>query len=246
MTSPARTPSLSVPPPRGIARPVEVILAATGLVIAAPIVGLAAFFVKVTSPGPVFFQQERVGLEGRLFLLRKVRTMRISSGGSLVTARGDARVTRVGKILRRTKIDELPQLWNVIRGDMSLVGPRPEVPRYVDRADPIWNRVLRARPGITDPVTLALRDEEAIVAGAAGDRDRFYRERLQPEKLRRYVEYLDRRTAWTDVQVLYRTILAVLLPRGRSGGDFTFPSETPPPPAAGTPDNGGGDRSKAF
>jgi lipopolysaccharide/colanic/teichoic acid biosynthesis glycosyltransferase len=118
----------------------------------------------------------------------------------------------VGRFLRRSKLDELPQLWNVVRGDMSLVGPRPEVARYVDMQDPVWQRVLRVRPGITDPVTLQLRDEEALLAGVEGDRERFYREELQPEKLRQYAAYLENRSAWADVKVLYKTVLAVLFP----------------------------------
>jgi lipopolysaccharide/colanic/teichoic acid biosynthesis glycosyltransferase len=110
-------------------------------------------------------------------------------------------------------MDELPQLWNVLRGDMSLVGPRPEVPQYVDLADPLWQRVLAARPGITDPVTLRLRDEEALLAVVAGgDRDRFYTKELLPEKLREYVGYLERRTPRSDIGVLLRTVWRVVVP----------------------------------
>jgi len=106
------------------------------------------------------------------------------------------------------KLDELPQLWNVLRGEMSFVGPRPEVPAFVDLTSETWQRVLGVRPGITDPVALALKDEEALLAAVTGDRERFYRETLQPYKLRSYLEYLDKRSAWTDLYVIVRTVLA--------------------------------------
>jgi lipopolysaccharide/colanic/teichoic acid biosynthesis glycosyltransferase len=134
------------------------------------------------------------------------------SGGAEVTAGDDARVTRVGRILRKAKIDEIPELWNILSGDMSFVGPRPEVPRYVDPADPRWAAVLRARPGLTDPVTLRLRNEEALLAGVPGDPETFYRTCLQPYKLRGYAAYLDSRSWRTDLRVLVETIRAVLRP----------------------------------
>lgn len=143
--------------------------------------------------------------------------MRASSSGPSVTARGDARVTPVGRWLRRTKLDELPELWNVLRGDMSFVGPRPEVPEYVNLDNPLWADVLQVRPGLTDPMTLTLRDEEALLEVVEGDRDRFYRDTLQPQKLAGYRAYLDRRTWRTDLGVICDTILA-LLPGRRAGG----------------------------
>ncbi len=130
--------------------------------------------------------------------------------GPEVTAAGDTRVTRVGRVLRRLKLDELPQLWNVLKGEMSFVGPRPEVPAFVDLASETWRRVLSVRPGITDPVALALKNEEALLAGVAGDRERFYREKLQPFKLHGYMDYIQNRTAWTDLAVIARTLLAVV------------------------------------
>jgi lipopolysaccharide/colanic/teichoic acid biosynthesis glycosyltransferase len=132
--------------------------------------------------------------------------------GTEVTARGDDRVTPVGRLLRRTKLDELPELWNVLRGDMAFVGPRPEVPRYFDAADPRWRAVLGARPGLTDPVTLRLRNEEELLAGVAGDREAFYRAHLQPWKLKGYAEYLARRSWRSDLAVLCETARAVLRP----------------------------------
>jgi lipopolysaccharide/colanic/teichoic acid biosynthesis glycosyltransferase len=198
--------------PRGIPRFLEAAIAGAGLLLLSPFIGLAAILVRASSSGPAFFRQERVGRDFRRFTLYKLRTMRASEGGPQVTARGDRRITPIGRLLRRSKVDELPQLWNVVRGDMGFVGPRPEVPRYVDSSNPLWSRVLGVRPGITDPVTLELRDEEAVIAGIEGDRERFYREELQPEKLRRYVDYLEARTAWKDVGVLCKTVLALVIP----------------------------------
>ena len=205
-----------LPAPRpGLPRAVEAPLALFGLILGAPFVLLGALAVVASSRGPLLFRQERVGFRGRRFTLYKLRSMRADPGGLALTSRADARVTPVGRWLRRAKLDELPQLWNVLRGDMSLVGPRPEVPRYADLADPRWRRVLEARPGITDPLTLKLRDEEALMPASEADRERFYLETLQPLKLRGYLDYLGRRSWWTDVQVLFATLASLIRP-GRS------------------------------
>jgi lipopolysaccharide/colanic/teichoic acid biosynthesis glycosyltransferase len=166
-----------------------------------------------------------------------------SGDGLEVTAAGDSRVTRVGRILRRWKLDELPQLWNVLAGDLSFVGPRPEVPALVEGSNDLWKRVLAVRPGITDPVTLALKDEEALLASVAGDRERFYRETLQPYKLRGYVEYLEMRSAWTDLGVIAKTVLAaahvlripsVTLAQVESGRKGGLPNESISDPSVGS------------
>jgi len=205
----------------GIPRPVEAILALLGLVGSAPLIGLAALAIRVTSPGTVFFRQIRAGRNGRSFVLVKLRTMRGCEGGPQVTTMVDSRVTLVGRFLRRTKLDELPELWNVLKGDMSLVGPRPEVPRYVDLKDPRWQTVLRARPGLTDPVTLRLRNEEKLLAEVDGDVERFYLGTLQPVKLSGYMEYLGSRNCTQDLKVILKTGLGVL-----------WPSRTPAPTVA--------------
>jgi lipopolysaccharide/colanic/teichoic acid biosynthesis glycosyltransferase len=188
-----------------------VVLSAAGLLVASPILLFSAAAIALTSKGPVLFRQQRVGRGGELFTLVKFRTMRPSKGLS-VTARDDPRITGIGRLLRRTKLDELPELWNVLRGDLSLVGPRPEVPDYVDRESPDWREILRVRPGITDPVTLRLRDEESLMASVTGDRNRYYREVLQPRKLQGYRDYLSRRTWRTDARVLLETGIAVVCP----------------------------------
>lgn len=203
----------------GIPRVVEIVLALGGLVVSSPLLFLAAVLIRSTSPGPILFRQQRVGRFGKGFELLKFRSMRVENGGAQVTVKGDARVTRVGRLLRKSKIDELPELWNVVRGDLSLVGPRPEVPKYVNLADPLWQRVLKARPGITDPITLRLRNEEELLASCPEDPQRFYLNTLQPYKLIGYSEYLDRRTWRSDVHVLIGTVFAIV-----------FPDMTPPPP----------------
>jgi lipopolysaccharide/colanic/teichoic acid biosynthesis glycosyltransferase len=227
-------------PSRGIPRPVEAAAALVGLGLSAPILACAGALIRATSPGPIVFRQERVGKNGVPFTLYKLRTMRQASrqpqaegaqraerakadGRSEaqasrqerdagVTAKGDARITRVGRILRKTKLDELPELWNVVIGDLSLVGPRPEVPRYVDLADPTWQAVLRERPGLTHPVTLALRNEEELLAAAPGDPSEYYEKTLLPYKLNGCLAYQAVRTWRSDLRVLTETVLAVVLP----------------------------------
>ncbi len=136
--------------------------------------------------------------------------MRVNDEDLQVTASGDERVTGVGRVLRRLKLDELPELWNVVRGDLSLVGPRPEVPRYVDLEDTLWKKVLNERPGITHPVTLRLADEEGLIAVAGGDAEVFYTSELLPFKLEGYVDYQAGRGFWTDVGVLAATAAALV------------------------------------
>ena len=163
----------------GLPHALESGLALWALAVVSPVVLGSMLAVKLTSPGPALFKQARVGQGGRTFTLVKLRTMRTDNAGIGVTAKGDARITPVGRVLRKSKLDELPELWNVVVGDLSLVGPRPEVPRYVNFDDVLWTRVLEARPGLTDPVTLRLRNEEELLASVDGDRERFYVDVLQ-------------------------------------------------------------------
>lgn len=195
----------------GVPRVMEMLLALGGLIVSSPFLLIGAILIRATSPGNILFCQKRVGRYGRLFELFKFRTMRVENKGAQVTAKGDSRITRVGRLLRKIKIDELPELWNVARGDLSLVGPRPEVPKYVDLENPLWQRVLEARPGITDPVTLKLRNEEDLLAQQSNP-EAFYLQTLQPYKLRGYVAYLEHRTAASDFQVVWNTLLAIVVP----------------------------------
>ena len=201
----------------GLPRWVEATFAIAGLVVSAPVIALSGLGIAVFSGRPIFFRQQRVGQHGDTFDLYKLRTMTPSAGGPQITSNGDSRITRLGRFLRNTKLDELPTLWNVLRGDMSLVGPRPEVPRFVQLADPIWQKVLAVKPGITDPVTLRLRSEAELLAQIEGDTEEYYAKELQPAKLKGYVAYLEDRTWRTDLQVLLQTLGAVVVPRESTG-----------------------------
>jgi lipopolysaccharide/colanic/teichoic acid biosynthesis glycosyltransferase len=200
----------------GLPRPIQVALALAAIVAGAPLLAACAVAVRLSSPGPILFRQTRVGRGGRPFTLYKFRTMTPGTLGAQVTAEGDLRVTRIGRILRATKLDELPELWNVVEGTMALVGPRPEVPHYVDSDDPLWRAVLAAPPGITSPMTAQLRDEERLMAAVRPeDRERFYSESLLRYKLLGHLSYLQRRSAWSDVRVLAETALAIAIRRHR-------------------------------
>lgn len=190
-----------------LTRAFDFLASLVGLIVLAPLLLVIAVLVRATSPGPALFTQERVGLGGRPFSIYKFRTMEQdaeASGGQL-TIGADPRITRVGAALRRLKLDELPQLVNVLRGDMSLVGPRPEVPRYVARYDERQRAVLRVRPGITDPASIAFRDENALLARSA-DPEATYVEVVMPRKLEMNLAYLERRTVLSDVGVIVRTL----------------------------------------
>lgn len=204
-----RLPNGQAMPPRAL----DVSVAALGLVALSPLLALIALAVRLTSPGPVLFTQERVGLHGRPFRIMKFRTMVADAGergGQLTVGERDPRVTRVGALLRATKLDELPQLWNVVRGDMRLVGPRPEVPRYVDRYTPAQRALLAVRPGITDPASLAFRHESRLLANAP-DPERLYVEDIMPRKLAINAQYLARRTLATDLRVVVSTVLLAVM-----------------------------------
>ncbi len=183
------------------------------LALAAPLMGFIAIAVRWHDGGPVFYRQERIGRHGKPFTIFKFRSMRMNNAGAQITRSGDDRITPIGRVLRRYKLDELPQLWNVVRGDMSLVGPRPEVPRFVDSADPVWRAVHRVRPGITDLATLVYRDEEQVLA-QFDDPERGYREAVLPAKLKLNLEYLERRTAARDLKLLALTIRYSFIPGG--------------------------------
>lgn len=205
----AAPPTPSADATAGLPRVFDVALAAFALLALLPLLGVVSLVVGLSSPGGVLYRQERVGRGGRCFTLVKFRSMRQEQGHA-VTVAGDRRITPVGRLLRRTKLDELPELWNVIRGELTLVGSRPEVPRYVDPGDPLWQEVLRTRPGLTHPVTLALQNEESLLAKHGDDPETFYRQRLLPYKLRGYLEYQQQRSAWSDLGVLFQTARQLL------------------------------------
>lgn len=197
-------------------RGLDLFVAAAALMLSAPLLALVALCIRLDSPGPVLFRQERVGLGGRVFRIRKFRTMVVDAParGPGITVGADPRVTRVGRVLRRSKLDELPQLLDVLAGHMSLVGPRPELPGYVALYPPeLRALVLGVRPGITDPASLKYADEATLLAAAA-DPEREYREVLLPAKLRESADYIRGATLASDLRVLARTA-ALLLGRRR-------------------------------
>ncbi len=189
----------------------DIILSVIGFALFGVPMLLVAAWIRLDSPGPALFRQVRVGRGGRFFEILKFRTMSLRNGGIALTVRGDSRVTRVGMFLRASKIDELPQLINVLKGDMSLVGPRPEVPEYAFRY-PEQKLVWSVRPGITDPTAIRFRDESALLA-RMDDPERYYVETVLPQKIEGYLEYLERRSLLYDVAVILNTVRALVLDR---------------------------------
>ena len=193
----------------------DLVAAGLGLLMLSPLLLVIAVWVRLDSPGPALYRQERVGRFGRLFRIHKFRTM--SEGGPTgslqITVGADPRITRAGKVLRRTKLDELPQLWDVLVGDMSLVGPRPEVPKYVALyPDALRAKVLSVRPGMTDRASIEYREENELLASAA-DPERTYIEVVMPAKLRYAAEYVDRRSMWSDLCLIGATVQTLWLRR---------------------------------
>ena len=182
------------------------------LVLASPILIAAALTVWLESGSPILFRQERVGLKFSCIHILKFRTMRVQSSGPLVTVGGDRRITKVGRYLRRTKIDELPQFWNVLRGDMSVVGPRPEVPMYVECYKERYRSILAVRPGITDLASIYFRNEEAILAQSPDPLSE-YRERVLPAKLDLADKYIQEQSFLGDFAIIARTAMVLLCGR---------------------------------
>jgi len=190
-------------------RAFDVVVGSLGLAAAAPIMAGVAMAMRVSGDrGPILHRARRMGEGGRIIVVLKIRTMTEGSGGSKLTASDDPRVTRIGRILRRYRIDELPQLVNVVRGDMSMVGPRPEDPVFADLDDPLHRKVFNAKPGITGLAQLEYHDEATLLEGA--DAERLYRTEILPAKLHLDAEYLDHRTLWLDLRILGRTVGTVL------------------------------------
>lgn len=187
--------------------------ALTAVILLSPVFVVAALLILVGDGWPVLFRQKRVGKNGKSFAILKFRTMRTERGGPTFTLAGDSRITRAGRWLRRYKLDELPQFLNVLKGDMSLIGPRPEVPEYVELDDHLWQAVLQVRPGLTDLASLAFRNEEELLTPAA-DPDAYYRLSLLPEKLRLSLRYQRSRSLPRDVKLLWMTARYSFFPVG--------------------------------
>lgn len=180
------------------------------LVLLSPIILVNIALIKLLDHGPVFFEQCRVGRNGCYFNFYKFRTMVVGSDQTdgPITVKGDARITPLGRIQRKFKIDELPQLWNVLKGDMSFVGPRPDVPGYADKLEGAARKVLEMRPGITGPATLKYANEEKLLA-QVDDPKRYNDEVLFPDKVRINLEYIDDWNLWTDLKILFKSVFRV-------------------------------------
>lgn len=185
-------------------RAFDLALALPGLVVSAPVIAIAAMLARRDTGASGIFRQQRIGRHGRPFTVYKIRTMRAVEGTSVTTA-GDARITPLGAKLRRWKIDELPQLWNVVKGEMSFVGPRPDVAGFADRLEGDDREVLELRPGITGPATLKYRNEEELLAGAE-DPEAYNREVIWPDKVAINRDYLAHYSLARDIAMIWQTV----------------------------------------
>ncbi|MBL3526116.1 MAG: sugar transferase [gamma proteobacterium endosymbiont of Lamellibrachia anaximandri] len=190
----------------------DLLLTLPGLLLLLPLMAVIALWVRLDSPGPVLFRQQRAGRDGVSFALLKFRSMRVDAEklGPKVTVGADPRITRSGQFLRKSKLDELPQLFNVVMGQMSLVGPRPEVPEYVAHYPAeIHDKVFSVPPGITDLASIEFRNENAMLEGA-DDPVATYLNEIMPIKLDYYVSYVEQRSLWLDLKIIFRTFWAVV------------------------------------
>ena len=192
-------------------RAMDIVLSAGALAVLWPLLLLIALAIVIDDPGPVFYRQVRVGRNGKTFRIFKFRSMVMDADkkGLAITVGRDRRITRVGAILRKTKLDELAQLLNVLFGQMSFVGPRPEVPKYVDMYTPYQRQVLLVRPGITDYASIAYRNENDLLAGA-DDPERMYIEQIMPDKIELNMKYLREISPLADIRLIFKTLVAVI------------------------------------
>ena len=182
-----------------------------GLILLFPVLLVVALLIRIKMPGgPVIFKQERVGRYGRLFIMYKFRSMTVAHSGSSVSVKGESRITPLGAKLRKYKLDELPELWNVLIGDMSFVGPRPDVPGYADNLKGDDRSMLLLKPGITGPASLKYRNEEELLAEQE-DPQKYNDEVLFPDKVRINIEYLDNWSFWHDIKIIIYTVLGKAL-----------------------------------
>lgn len=178
-----------------------------GLLFLFPFLIIIAILIKVKMPnGPAIFTQKRVGKNGRLFTMYKFRSMEVAHSGSSISVKGESRITPLGAVLRKYKLDELPELWNVLLGDMSFVGPRPDVPGYADKLDGKDREVLKLRPGITGPASLKYRNEEELLA-EQDDPQKYNDEVIFPDKVRINLNYMEHWSFWLDIKIIIYTVL---------------------------------------
>ncbi|MDR1924938.1 MAG: sugar transferase [Planctomycetaceae bacterium] len=193
-------------------RTFDIILSFIGIIILLPILLVIAVLVKLTSKGPVFFTQTRVGRNGVDFKLYKFRSMTVLDEASKgrFDAGDTSRITTIGKFIRKTKLDELPQLWNVVCGDMSLVGPRPEIRQWVERYKERWQKILTARPGITDPASIVFRNEEEVLS-QSNEPLLHYEKIILPQKLKLYEQYVNHQSLHYDLFLIFKTIIFIFV-----------------------------------
>ena len=199
---------------RMIKRLFDFIFSLSGLVIVSPLIAVIAVVVKVESPGPVLYKGARAGKAGKPFRILKFRTMVVDAEeiGGPSTADDDPRITKVGKFIRKYKLDELPQLINVLKGEMSFVGPRPEVPIEVETYNDEERRILNVKPGITDYASMTFHNEGEILKGSS-DPHQAYREKIRPGKIRLALKYVDEQSFWVDLKIIIQTIIALVKTR---------------------------------
>lgn len=188
----------------------DIVVATAGLLILLPFLVLIALAIALDSKGPILFLQQRIGKGGEPFFLFKFRTMHVGSdkGTAITVGNRDPRITRVGYYLRKSKMDELPQLYNVLKGEMSFVGPRPEVKKFVDLYTPEQRRVLDVAPGMTDYASILFRNENELLAGKR-DPVTFYVDQIMPQKLQLNLEYIDSNNLWVDIKILFKTLVVI-------------------------------------
>lgn len=183
----------------------DIILSSIGIILVFPLIGILFLLVLITMGKPLLFKHDRVGLNGSIFKIYKIRTMKIIHDKSSITLFNDSRITRIGKILRRWKLDELPSLWNVFKGDMSFVGPRPDIPGYADKLKGNKRRVLELRPGITGPASLKYSNEDQLLASVSNP-IKYNDEVIFPDKVKINLNYLDNWSLWGDIKIIFNTI----------------------------------------
>lgn len=187
----------------------DVVVSFIGLLVLFPVLLVIALLIKWRMPGPIFFNQIRGGRYGRTFTIHKFRSMRVNNGGTTVSVKGDSRITPLGAKLRKYKLDELPELWNVLKGDMSFVGPRPDIPKYADKLVGEEKKILELRPGITGLATLKFANEEELLATVKNPQ-KYNDEVLWPEKVRLNLEYYNRKSLVFDISIIFKTVFRFL------------------------------------
>ena len=191
-----------------IKRGFDIVASFFGLIILSPVFVVIALLIKIKSPGPVLFRQVRTGRYGKPFVINKFRTMVPVHDGNSISVKGQSRITKPGAFLRKYKLDELPELWNVLKGDMSFVGPRPDLPEFTSRLSDENRLILNLRPGITGPATLKYSNEEELLAHVP-DPEQYNNEVIWPDKVRINVEYYNNRSFLGDIWIILRTVFGI-------------------------------------